>query len=345
MADEHLAAIVETSAAAEAIAALEETGQHDDTRRIEQLDDDRLAIPVTGRGDLDCVTRYASGVATTRRLRTLEDHLLARGWDPDALADAPASYARIGTIVAVDGVPPHRPRSVAKALLDLHGDASTVLAIEAIEGDRRRPQVVHLAGERTTHTVHREHGIEYALDLEEIMFSPGNQRERVRMGEIVDPGEHVVDLCAGIGYFALPMAAAGASVTAIERTPSTFRWLSRNVTRNGLDSAVTPVCGDCRRCVVDADRAVIGHLPVHDCRDDPTDHGGGYLDAAVESVETGWLHVHGIAWADAHDAAAKALRGRLEGRGVAVTALDGRSVKGMAPRTEHVVIDARIEPA
>lgn len=342
MTSEELAAIVEKSRAETAIAELRKADLYDRSRRIESIDETHLAVPVTAPRPVDGVIRYETGVATSRRLRTLADHLRDRGLSEAAIDEAPTSYARIGDIVVINEPVTVRPTEVGEALLALHGDAKTVLSIVSIDDQRRRPSLEHIAGQRSTRTVHREHGIEYELDLAEIMFSPGNKRERARMGEVVDTGERVVDLCAGIGYFALPMGAGGARVTAIERTPTTFRWLSNNVTRNDLDEAISPVNGDCRDCIVRADRAVIGHLPVHDCRDDPARYGGGYLDTAVAAVADGWIHVHGIAWAGEHTAALEALCTRLERRGASVSTASVRRVKGMAPRTDHIVMDVEV---
>lgn len=342
MSRDEVAAIIERERADEAISALKEAGIYDAHRRVEPYGDTRLAIPVTTQRPLSIVDHYESDLATQKRRRTLEDHLRARGWSEEALRQVPSSYARIGDLIVVSEQLTDRRGEIGEALLDLHADATTVVHIEDIAGERRRPSVSHVAGERRTTTVHREHGLSYALDLSEVMFSPGNQHERTRMRSLVSPGERVLDLCAGIGYFTLPMADGGAEITAIERNPEAFRWLSRNVTLNGFDAAITPVRGDCRTLSSSAERAVIGYLPVHDCRDDPMSFGGGYLDSAIHAVEHGWVHVHGIAWADDHTQAKDEFRRRLTRRGVELTDCSIRRVKGFAPSTDHIVIDAHI---
>lgn len=339
-----LAAIIEKRHADDVIETLREAGIYDRSRRIEAISTGELAIPVREPIESPLIDRFATDVATTRRRRTLTDILRGRGWDEATLGDVPRSYSRIGEIILVSDEVPTDPDAVASALLELHGDARTVLRQVDINHERREPTIEHLGGEVTTRTVHREHGIKYALDLDEVMFSPGNQRERVRMGELVEAGEVVLDCCAGIGYFTLPMAAAGAHVTAIERNPRAFRWLSINLTLNDLDERIVPVRGDCRMTPVTADRVVIGHLPVHDCRDDPTDFGGDYLDTAVRALtDGGWLHVHGIAWTGAHDDAATQLRHRLETVGASVRAVEPIQVKSIAPRTDHLVFDVAVD--
>ncbi len=337
------AAIVPKPAVETALDAIKRQHCYDDCRRIEEYDEHRVAIPVTEAIDHDVIDRVETGVATTLRTRTLADQLRARGWSDAAIAQVPRSYAVIGSIVVLEERPPERAPEVGEALLSLHGGADTVLVQRHIEGQYRRPRVEHLAGERRTRTVHTEHGIAYEVDLGVTMFSPGNQHERVRMAAVTESGERVLDLCAGIGYFTLPLASAGATVTAIEHSPAAVAILSRNTTRNGVADRVRPICGDCRATPVTADRVVVGHLPVHDCRDDPTSFGGGYLDAALRALEgDGWLHVHGISWADEHELAKAALSARLRRRGERIETTTVRQVKSIAERTDHVVVDVRV---
>ncbi len=94
----------------------------------------------------------------------------------------------LGSVVLVDIGDSPRPAEVGDALLALHGEAETVLARHGISGEHREPSVKVIAGDGDTETVHTEHGTRYAMDLAEVMFSPGNEAERARMGEIVSEG-------------------------------------------------------------------------------------------------------------------------------------------------------------
>lgn len=49
-----------------------------------------------------------------------------------------------------------------------------------------------------------ENGIRQSFDLTKVMFSRGNITEKIRFGTLVKPGEIVLDMYAGIGYFTLP---------------------------------------------------------------------------------------------------------------------------------------------
>ncbi len=83
------------------------------------------------------------------------------------------------------------------------------------------------------------------------------------MAEIapLHPGERVADMCAGIGYFAIPMAVAGATVHAMEINPVAFVYLERNIRENRVGDRVIAECGDCRALLREEyDRVIIGHF-------------------------------------------------------------------------------------
>jgi len=194
-----LAAIVSKPHSQTVLAALREDGSYDDSRRIREHDEETVAIPVSDSIPPD---RQASLgiVAVARqedpdpRATELGDLLTERGWTEAELETAPNSWAVIGTVVLVD-VPEncHDEDAVGEALLELHRGADTVLAREGIDGQTREPSVRVIAGIGDTETVHAEHGVRYALDLADVMFSPGNEAERARMGALVaasrDAGE------------------------------------------------------------------------------------------------------------------------------------------------------------
>jgi tRNA wybutosine-synthesizing protein 2 len=254
---------------------------------------------------------------------------------------APSSWAVIGSVVLVDfgdvsaeeSLDEDGREAVGEALLELHGPAETVLARGGVSGDRRDPDVSVVAGTGETETVHVEHGTTYALDLAETMFSPGNKAERARMGEVVVPGERVFDAFAGIGYFALPMARAGARVTAAEIDPTAHRYLEENARRNGVSDRIEAVLGDCRSVEATADRVVMGYYDAHE-----------YLDAALDAVVGGGVvHLHEATPEPLFpDRPIERLETAAGGRGRTVEPLATRRVKSHSAGVVHGVVDAEI---
>lgn len=347
-----LVAIVEQPRARAAIGSLRAEGVYDDSRSTVEADDGTVAVPVTEpptRTDVLEVARQAGQA----QVRTLEDHLRERGWDDEAVERAPGSWAVVGSVVLVDsGDRSTETEGVGEALLAMHGGADTVLAREGTDDDHAEPSVEVVAGEGDTGTVHREHGTEYALDLSEVPFSPANEAERARMGEVVGDcsesserasgetashGECVLDTVAGVGEFTLPMAQAGARVTAVERNPAAFQYLLENAMRNGVTDRVEAYRGDCRDVVpaLDGgfDRVVMGSGEAHEC-----------LGVALAAIGSGgFLHTHEVTPEGlVPDRPVDRLHEAAERAGRSVEVLDVRDVREDSGGSRHVVVDARV---
>jgi len=334
-----LAAVVEKPRADAAIGALRVEGVYDDSRSVYECGSDAVAIPVTAPPQ-ETPVREVIEEAGEPRLQTLEDHLREAGWSDDELETAPGSWAVIGTVILVDIGDCPRAAEVGEALLDMHGGADTVIARKGISGRHREPEIEIIAGAGDTETVHREHGTSYAMDLAEVMFSPGNKAERARMGELVDADERVLDMFAGIGYFTLPMARAGAHVTAIEHSSATFAYLVENVVRNGVQESVETYRADCRDVVAEGgeefafDRIVMGYYDAHE-----------YLDSALDALgPDGTIHMHEATPAElVPERPQRRLREAVERVDRRVAGLETRTVKGYSEGVSHVVVDAIIE--
>lgn len=338
------ALIVEKARTGDVIESLRTVDEYDEERRVREHDGETNEVPVTTPAPTVEDNPVIVQQEPEYRLRSLADRLRAQGWTDDELDAVPSSWGVVGDIVLVqfpDDCP--RPAEVAEVLLELQG-AETVLARHGISGELREPSVEVVAGTGDTETIHTEHGTKYALDLAEVMFSPGNKAERVQMGDDVTQGERVLDMFAGIGYFTLPMARSGAAVTAIERNPTAFRYLIENVALNEVTDRVTPYRADCRDVVewhadpdttvdIQADRIVMGYYDAHE-----------YLDAALDVLEPdGVLHFH-AATPDAELWARPVERVETAAKAAdrSISVLDKRRVKTFAEGVYHVVLEVQV---
>ena len=123
-----------------------------------------------------------------------------------------------------------------------------VLWIESVNDVTRTPKTEVLWGD-VGRVQHRENGYTFILDPRKVMFAQGNRNEKMRLARLVSssPGtERVADMFAGIGYFSIPLAGAGADVHAMEINPVSFEFLKRTIRENGLSDRITPALGDCR---------------------------------------------------------------------------------------------------
>ncbi|WP_049922231.1 class I SAM-dependent methyltransferase [Halopiger djelfimassiliensis] len=356
--DAPLAAVVGKPRAEAAIESLRAEGVYDDSRRVRADGPDRVALPVTEPPTETRVRDVVRQVDPDPRTRGLEDLLADRGWSDADIETAPGSWAVIGSVILVT-VPEGCPDETAlgEALLELHGEADSVLADEGIANDGaagtyREPRTRHIAGERDTETIHTEHGTRYGLDPASVMFSPGNQAERARMGEVVDADERVFDMFAGIGYFTLPMARAGARVTATELNPTAFRYLLENAVLNDVGDRIDAYMTDCRELAgeTEADRVVMGYYGSADGTDERgrgtrTDEAHEFLEHALEAlVPGGVVHYHeATPESQLWDRPVSRLESAVEGTDGTLEVLEKRRVKSHSAGVVHVVVDARVE--
>jgi tRNA wybutosine-synthesizing protein 2 len=252
---------------------------------------------------------------------------------------APRRWKRIGDVVILRlsaGARAHAP-----ALGEIYGSvlrARTVLEDRSgIHGPLRTPDVHVLWGDETE-TVHIEAGVRYSLDVARVMFSPGNIGERVGIADRVRPGSVVVDLFAGIGYFALPIAVRrkDAYVHACELNPVSYSYLVRNIHLNRV-SNVVPLLGDCRRVAPRgvADWVLMGHF---DARE--------YLDVAFSSLRgKGTILYHELCPKEQYpDAMTRRLAAAARANWRDVVTIRTRVVKSFAPGILHAVAELHVRP-
>ena len=258
-------------------------------------------------------------------------------------AALPDGYQRIGSVLFVRLPEPIRANyaAIGAAYQDEFRATSVLAATGPISGEWRVPSTRRIAGD-SSETEVREHGIRYRLDAERIMFSAGNKSERARAGTVTRPGETVVDLFAGIGYFALPAAKFGraARVIAVEAHPVSFRYLTENIARNGVERIVEPVFGDNREVPLparSADRVFLGYLP----------SALPWVGRAIGLLRPsgGWLHVHRVVGSrQTPDEVGADVRGAVARSGSAPQEVAFREVKPYGPGRRHVVTDVRVIP-
>ena len=224
-------------------------------------------------------------------------------------------------------------RAYAEAL-----DVTTVLQdISGSKGVLREPTTELLLGTKTE-TIHVENYVRYSFDAARIMFSSGNMAERIRMGTTVRPGETVVDMFAGIGYFTLQMAVHGKpkAIFACELNPVSYQYLVRNIKLNKVGRVVAPLEGDCRLVAPEgvADRVVMGHFDAVE-----------FVPKAVKVLkpEGGMLHVHCLCRKDRipEEAWSKVRRKVAEG-GKSAELLHFEKIKSYKPRVWHIVLDVGV---
>ncbi len=180
-----------------------------------------------------------------------------------------------------------------------HGDEPTETDIKKITEYLHPACLLHSAGQigvlripdikiirGTPHDItFTEAGISYTLNPAKVMFSQGNRTEKLRLKSLIKPDEQIADMFAGIGYFTLTAAKAGAHVHAMELNPDSFGYLRTNIESNHLGGTITPELGNCRTLLRGTyDRILMGHF-------DSTD----FLPSALFHARKGtMLHIHAL---------------------------------------------------
>ena len=204
-----------------------------------------------------------------RREKTLIE-VLENQLPPHLLAGLPRALDTIGDIAIIE-IPPELnayANLVGEAILKTHKNARTVIAkAGAVSGPYRLREFNTIAGEPKTATLHKEHGCKYYVDIAEAYFSPRLSHEHKRVASLVQKGETVIDMFAGVGPFAILIAKnnENSKVYAIDINPEAIEFLKRNIRLNRVENRVFAILGDAKQVVEDkflgvADRVVM-NLP------------------------------------------------------------------------------------
>ncbi|HEV2449750.1 MAG TPA: methyltransferase [Thermoplasmata archaeon] len=268
--------------------------------------------------------------------------LRAEGLD-EAAERVPARYERLGSVLLLRLAESDRAffGPIARGFRQELGVSAVLRHAGPVRGEERALPTERLDGEATETTV-LEHGVRYRFDAARILFSRGNKTERSRIGGLVAPGERVVDLFAGIGYFTLPAARAHPTVQveAVERNPVAFAYLEQNLRLNAVTDQVRAQLGDNRTVALPegtADRILLGYL-----------HSSlPWVPQTLRLLAPagGWVHLHELADATAPDGASlAAVEKAVERSGGRLREGTVRRVKNYGPGRVHVVVDAYVVP-
>ena len=291
------------------------------------VEDGWLYVPVADPDEVPAEFDIVTFDAPRRETQTLPADIL--GFEP--------SLERLGRIVILDEDDSERARRIADAVMASDLPCDTVVnRASKVQGEHRVREWDVLAG-NGTETVHREYGVEFAVDIAKMYFSPRLATERHRVVEQVTPDERVFDMFAGVGPFVVPMAKRGAETVGCDLNPAAVEYLRENARRNGVADRVTAIEGDVREAATDyrgwADRVVM-NLP-HSADE--------FLDTAVALAgDDCVVHLYDIQHeSDPFGPGTEALRAAA-GDEYEVRVETERVVRSYAPHELNVCLDARL---
>lgn len=170
-----------------------------------------------------------------------------RGISPDQALSGISDHFEVIGDIAVISVPQelseYKP-VIAREIISRRRNIYTVLnKVAKVSGEGRTATYEILAGD-TTITLHHEFGFAYRLDVNRVFFNTRLACERMRVIDQIENGERVYVPFCGVGPFAIPAAAKGARVVAVEQNPDACIWLEENISLNKVRKNITTLHGD-----------------------------------------------------------------------------------------------------
>ncbi len=303
----------------------------------EEIEDLRKLAPDANSGIEDFEPR-------TRRPRTLEEALADR-LPLGQLSKLPRSFDVIGdiTVLELDSELAPYETNIAEAIMEVHPNVRAVFAKSGeISGNERIRPLRHIAGENRTQTIHRELGCLFKVDLSKVFFSPRLSTEHQRIASVVENGERVVDMFAGVGPFSVLIAKRldTVHVDAIDANPQAIELVRENVRANKVESKVHAHFGDARdiirgRLSRSASRVIMNHPSA--AKD--------FIKEACDSIQPsgGIIHYYtfaGLNWEA--DSRSEVEHGVEASDHVTERILGVRRVREVAPMKWQVAVDLRV---
>lgn len=259
------------------------------------------------------------------------------------------SYDIVGNVAIIRPAGPGKcDEDVGRTIMALHKDVKTVLAqMSAVGGEFRLRKLRFIAGEKKTKTVHKESGCLFNVDVEKCYFSPRLSYERNRIASMVEKGETVVNMFAGVGCFSIIIAkhAKVDRVFSIDANPVAVEYMQKNIRMNRAYGKVIAIPGDAAKIIQEklcgvADR-VLMPLPEKALE---------YLPYALLALKEsgGWIHyydfIHAAKGEDPVEKVENKVGQRLRTLGVVFEASFGRIVRKTGPNWYQVVLDIIVKP-
>jgi tRNA (guanine37-N1)-methyltransferase len=254
-----------------------------------------------------------------------------------------SAFDQIGEIIIVR-IPDSllsKKKIIGKALLD---DVKIVRSVfyqaSAVSGDFRTRDLEILAGEDNTETEYKEFGCRFTVDVKNAFFSPRLSTERERIANLIQNGEVVTNMFAGIGMFSI-MAAKKKKCTvySLDINPVASKLCETNIGLNKLAGNVISINGDASEIIKEqlmnkSDRTLM-LLP---------ERSDEFLDSAIDTTKDGGIiHYYSHIHADKKTEAGKLSEEHyLKVTPVKSEILHSKIVRAVGPRYYQTVVDVRI---
>ena len=166
---------------------------------------------------------------------------------PEGLSRLSDRFHIIGDIAVISLAPElaSYKKEIGEAVLSSGKSIHTVLnKTSKLQGERRVASFELLAGMGSTVTTHKEFGFLYRLDVARVFWNSHLSYERMRVAAAAMAGEDVLLPFSGVGPFAVPLAARGAHVLALEKNREACLYLAENARLNQVEGMIAIINAD-----------------------------------------------------------------------------------------------------
>jgi len=254
-----------------------------------------------------------------------------------------SSFDQIGDIIIVK-IPDSlltKKKLIGETLLNEVKIARSVFyQASAVEGDFRTRNLEILAGEDKTETEYKEFGCKFTVDVENAFFSPRLSTERERIANLVQDGEIVVNMFAGVGMFSIMIAKKKrCTVYSIDINPVATKLCEKNIISNKIVGSIISIKGDASQVIQEqlknkSDRTLM-LLP---------ERSDEFLESAINATKSGGIiHYYSHIHADKKSNAVKLSEEHyLQVTPVKSEILGSKIVRAVGPRYYQTVVDVKI---
>lgn len=155
--------------------------------------------------------------------------------------DVTSGFSRVGHIAHLNLRDHQLPfkHLIGQVMIDKNpGITSAVNKTSNIDNTYRNFQMEVLSGEENMLTKVRENNYTYEFDFSKVYWNPRLSTEHGRITELLNPGDVLFDVFAGVGPFAIPAARKNCTVFANDLNPESHKWLLHNCKLNKVDQKV-----------------------------------------------------------------------------------------------------------
>ena len=255
-----------------------------------------------------------------------------------------SAFDQIGDIIIVripDLLLPKK-KLIGEALLEQVKNAKSIFhQSSSVEGTFRTRDLEIIAGDDKTETEYKEFGCRFIVDVRKAFFSPRLSSERIRIAELVNDGEVIVNMFGGIGMFSIIAAKKKkCTVYNIDINPDAAKFCQKNIEINKLAGNVISIHGDAtdviKNQLENKSNRTLMLLP---------EKSDEFLNLAIQTTKNnGIIHYYSHIHADKKSDAAKLSEQHyLDVTSVKSTILGSKIVRPVGPRFYQTVIDTKIE--